>query len=73
MYESVLKIKPPLVFSRSDADEMTTAVQIACQELLGSLKTVDIENIKCMEATAPGRAEAAKYFEELFLECNAKS
>jgi hypothetical protein len=78
MCENVLKIKPPLVFSHEDADQMITAVDNACRELLSSLASVDAENSKCMEATAPGRAQAALYIDKLFQDyrtplCNTES
>jgi hypothetical protein len=66
IHQNVLKIKPPLVFSRADADEMCCALNSACYKLLSCLQTVDSENGKCMEATVPGRAEASEYFDKLF-------
>lgn len=71
MCENVLKIKPPLMFALSDAEEVSSALHRACQELDKSLASVDIGNSKCMEATAHGRAEAARYFEALFQDCQA--
>lgn len=67
--ENVLKIKPPLVFSLSDAEEMVTAMRNSCAALTACLDEVDLENAKCMEATAAGRSYSAEYFERLFLEC----
>ena len=66
--ENVLKIKPPLVFSLTDADEMVTAMRNACEELITCLENVDLENAELMKATAPGRSEAETYFDRLFLE-----
>ena len=71
MYGNVLKIKPPLVFSISDADELSSVLHRVCQELDKNLASADIHNSEFMEAFVHGRAEADRYFEVLFQDYQA--
>jgi hypothetical protein len=70
IWGNVLKIKPPMVFSVPDADELLRVLRFACQELSQS-NDVDASEFTLLHPFAEGRKSASQYFAALSRETNS--
>jgi hypothetical protein len=62
VWNSVLKIKPPLVFSTVDADKMISGLRDALQELEEVVHIVDAVDDELIDSVRPGQDLARAYF-----------
>jgi hypothetical protein len=65
IFQSVLKIKPPLVFSEANADELLQALTVACKDVAINLDVILTADTEIMSRIYPGQEEAQKYFRTL--------
>ena len=61
-FENVLKIKPPLVFSMSDADRLLTCLHEALRRMAAAPDEVAALHKRKMASIEPGQAQAQAYF-----------